>query len=116
MAYFDIGHNIRNEKYSTYKSIIVHLLFTTEFYDFEHDYENIVTVRINTKNNRKRQIKNTLLSLTKSKEKKHILICSTSILQNEEHNLSTFVVKDINEKDEKILHIYNECLHSYYSK
>ena len=53
------------------------------------------------------------MSLTKSKEKKHILICSTSILQNEEHNLSTFVVKDINEKDEKILHIYNECLQDY---
>ena len=110
---YDIGHNIRNEKYSTYKSIIVYLLFTTKIYNFEHNYKDIVTVRINTSGDIKKQIKHALLSLTKSKEKKHILICSTSILQNEEHKLSTSIVKSINKQDENILHKYNECLQDY---
>ena len=112
-TYSNIENDIRNEKYSRYDLMVVHLLFTTNKYDFKHNYQDVVTIRINTNHNIKQQIKHVLMLLTTSKEKKHIIICSTSILQNEEHNLSDSIVKSINKKDEQILKIYNECLQNY---
>ena len=104
---------IRNEKFATYKSLTVFFHFTTKHYNFEHNYDDVMIIRIDTESNIKNQIQDALFLLTKSKKKQHILICSTSIIQNDEYHIPILTLQDINNIDYRILVLYNECLEEY---
>ena len=104
---------IRNEKFATYKSLTVFFHFTTKHYNFEHNYDDVMIIRIHTESNIKNQIRDALLLLTKSKKKQHILICSTSIIQNGNYHTPISSLREINEIDYEVLVLYNECLAEY---
>ena len=86
---------------------------SSEYSIFVPSYNNTMIIRIDTENNLERQIQDALMSLTTSKVKQHILICSASILQDDEHGLHPQTVKDINVKDKEVLKAYNKCLAEY---
>ena len=106
---------IRNERFATYKSLIVYFHFTSPYYNFVPKYYNTKVITINTENKTKlqQQIQQALMSLTRQTVKQHILICSASILQDDEHGLDLKTVQGINGKDIDVLKAYNKCLAEY---
>ena len=110
------GNEVVNEKFSSYEFLIVHLCFTTFRYDYKYDYKNVMTIIINVDNDFEDiriQIRNMLSLFTKSNKRRHILIFSTTILQNSEHGFSETYKSGFINLDKYIVHIYNQCLQEY---
>ena len=109
-------NEISNEKYPNYTLLIVHLHFYTSRYSDIPSFDaDVMTLGVNVDNPTTigSQIRDSLLTLTTSNIKRHILIFSTSILQNEDHGYDRQTKIEFFRKDILILDEYNKCLQEY---
>ena len=104
----------QNEKFSSYKTMIVHLEFNSKNRYINPKYSGVTTIDIDIDDIYIEDIvKDTLLSFTRLKDKKHILLLSTSLLRNMPSSANKNEILHLYREDSRIIGIYNKCLQKY---